>query len=445
MGPAWGQPVGHQRIPGHSDRTQGAGAWPDAPDLPDDIAFLTEAGITRDALCMAAIAAGEKGMAASEILIHRGFMMREDYEWRLAKHVGAEYRRHGPDPDLIATTATASTDELRTVGVMERSARQNRLFVSPQASGYARIAALAAKAPDTFANVVFTGRAELRHSLFLADRQGYARRAVEDLAQRLPDYSANRRLSGGQIVAFVLAGLLTFGGLVLGADIAFSTLAVLLTGFYFSIVVLRAVLIVLLDTAGPATLPPFRPAATEPEDFPVYSVLVALKNEAGQVGALVDALDQLDWPKTRKEVFLVCEEDDPETILAIRSLDLPQGFELVICPPCEPRTKPKALNFALPLCSGRFTVIYDAEDRPHRLQLREAWEKLEAGGDKLACVQAPLLVHNRNQNWLTRLFAIEYRTQFLGTLPILERLGAPLSLGGTSNHFRGIMEQTHHI
>ncbi len=375
-------------------------------------------------------------MAASEVLIHRGAIAREDYERLLAAEVGAIWHPDGPDPALIEFRAPASTDALRAVGAMERRTGGTRLFVSPQSSDYRRVAAMAGRAPETFEGVCFTGQATLKRALFDANREGFAIRAVKDLALRLPHYSASRRLSGGQIVVLcaVLAALC--GGLLADARAAFLSVAVFLSGFYFAIVVLRAMLIVFLDLTGLGKRrpPPRRPCA--PEDHPVYSVLVALKGEAGQVATLVDALDRLDWPITRREIFLICEEDDPDTIAAIYRLDLPEGVKLVICPPCVPRTKPKALDFALPLCSGRYVVIYDAEDRPHPQQLREAWHKLEDGGERLACVQAPLLIHNQRQSWLTRLFAVEYRTQFLGTLPILEMLGAPLSLGGTSNHFK---------
>jgi cellulose synthase/poly-beta-1,6-N-acetylglucosamine synthase-like glycosyltransferase len=180
----------------------------------------------------------------------------------------------------------------------------------------------------------------------------------------------------------------------------------------------------------------FRPVPAAPEDLPRYSIFVALYREASQVRALVTALDALEWPKDRREIFLVCEEDDAETRRAIDALPLPQGFHLVVCPDCQPRTKPKALNHALPLATGKFTVIYDAEDRPHPFQLREACERFSQGGAELACLQAPLAIHNAGDNWLTAMFALEYETLFRGMLPALESMGAPFPLGGTSNHFR---------
>ena len=61
-----------------------------------------------------------------------------------------------------------------------------------------------------------------------------------------------------------------------------------------------------------------------------------------------------------------------ETIAAARALDLPGNVEILVVPDLHPRTKPKALNYALPLARGDYLVIYDAEDRPERDQLRKA-------------------------------------------------------------------------
>ena len=71
-------------------------------------------------------------------------------------------------------------------------------------------------------------------------------------------------------------------------------------------------------------------------------------------------------------------------------------------PDLHPRTKPKALNYALPLARGEYLVIYDAEDRPERDQLRKAIAAFQEGPPNLACLQAKLDLYNAGDNWLTR-------------------------------------------
>jgi cellulose synthase/poly-beta-1,6-N-acetylglucosamine synthase-like glycosyltransferase len=90
---------------------------------------------------------------------------------------------------------------------------------------------------------------------------------------------------------------------------------------------------------------------------------------------------------------------------------------------------------------GEFVTVYDAEDDPDPLQLREAVARFRADPDQsLACLQAPLRVRiddgDKRHALLNRQFAVEYAALFEVTLPGMARLGLPLPLGGTSNHFR---------
>jgi hypothetical protein len=80
-------------------------------------------------------------------------------------------------------------------------------------------------------------------------------------------------------------------------------------------------------------------------------------------------------------------------------------------PAIGPATKPKALNGALPLARGTFTVVYDAEDRPERNQLRAALNAFRSAGEDLACVQARLCIDTRT-SWLARYFTAEYAGHF---------------------------------
>ncbi|MET0257628.1 MAG: glycosyltransferase family 2 protein [Methylobacterium sp.] len=179
-----------------------------------------------------------------------------------------------------------------------------------------------------------------------------------------------------------------------------------------------------------------RPMTAE-DTVPRYSVLVALHREAAMAEPLVDAMIRLDWPRSRLEVFFVCEASDPETIAAVeRAIAGEPNFSVIATPRTDPTTKPKALNFALPLARGEFLVLYDAEDRPDPRQLRQAFDTFRASPPDLACLQAPLTIRNADAGWLQSLFAVEYAVLFRAILPWLARRGLPIPLGGTSNHFR---------
>ncbi len=94
------------------------------------------------------------------------------------------------------------------------------------------------------------------------------------------------------------------------------------------------------------------------------------------------------------------------------------------------------MNFGLTLARGDIVAVYDAEDTPDILQLRRAAVALSRYGPEVACVQAKLSYGNATQNIITKWFTIEYAMWFSFFLPGLVSLGAPIPLGGTSNHFR---------
>jgi cellulose synthase/poly-beta-1,6-N-acetylglucosamine synthase-like glycosyltransferase len=219
--------------------------------------------------------------------------------------------------------------------------------------------------------------------------------------------------------------------LVIAAMETILALHVVATVAFGACVALR---VLALTAAQPLRLRP--PPPVDPAALPVYSVMVALYREREVIPQLLVALGRLQWPRSKLEIKLVCEEDDHETLAALQEHKLRRCIEIIKVPAGLPRTKPKALAYALPLCSGEFVTLFDAEDRPHPLQLIEAWQRFRAEDDTLACLQAPLVVTNASASPLSRMFAFEYAGLFRGVLPWLAGLGALLPLGGTSNHFR---------
>lgn len=169
--------------------------------------------------------------------------------------------------------------------------------------------------------------------------------------------------------------------------------------------------------------------------LPPYTVLAPLYGEAAIAPDLVAALSALNYPRDRLQILILLEADDAPTRAALAALTLPPFIQLLVAPPGHPRTKPRACNIGLDQASGELLTIYDAEDRPHPGQLREAAARFAAGSPRLACLQAPLRI-DPDRRWLPSQFALEYALQFEVLLPALARLGLPFPLGGTSNHFR---------
>ncbi|MFM9941280.1 MAG: glycosyltransferase family 2 protein [Hyphomicrobiaceae bacterium] len=266
--------------------------------------------------------------------------------------------------------------------------------------------------------------------------------AVHGLSSASPAFSARSRPAVWQIVApsfFVGA----FAGLSIGlSETAHLLLAALLAAPFLCVVVLRLLAVrevlarpPVMTTATVAVPNPGTPLTPDPL-LPVYSILVPLVDEVEVLPRLIKALGALDYPSDRLDIILALEEADPATQRAVAAIRLPPHFRTLVVPQCEPRTKPKALNYALTYARGDFVVIYDAEDRPEPDQLRKAVAAFNLAGPRFACLQAALNIDVAAAGLLSRQFTIEYSALFDALLPALERLDLPLPLGGTSNHFR---------
>lgn len=260
-------------------------------------------------------------------------------------------------------------------------------------------------------------------------------RAAEGLRRRNPRFSAAIGLICWQRIVLLVAA-----GLFLGASIFTPREAMVI---YSAALSLMFFITILLRVAA-ASHAFYRKAFGRPKthrrlrdkDLPRYSVLVAMYKEARVLPELVTGLRAFNYPAAKLDIKLILEEVDEETIAVARSLSLPPHFEIVIVPDGKPRTKPRALNYALQFASGDYIVIYDAEDRPDPNQLRKAAAHFREASPKVACLQGRLTYDNASENWLAKQFTIEYASLFGGILPMLDKARLPMPLGGTSNHFR---------
>lgn len=289
----------------------------------------------------------------------------------------------------------------------------------------------AAASPSLRSRWIVAAPSVLRRALWQRAEALLVRSAVFGLLNRHPDFSARMVANAWQGLLLGIGGSAFAAGWVLFPHETFVATHVFFSLFFLACIVLR-----FCAVAAGARSDAFRPAPVDPATMPVYTVLVALYREAEIVPELLAALGRLQWPRGKLDVKLVCEQDDAPTLAAIRAFPLRSWVEVVEVPPVEPRTKPKALAYALPAARGEFVVLYDAEDKPHPFQLIEAWQRFRDAPRDLACLQAPLEISNGTKGILPRMFAFEYAALFRGLLPFLSRAGLVMPLGGTSNHFR---------
>ena len=266
--------------------------------------------------------------------------------------------------------------------------------------------------------------------------------SATQLMNRTPEDSAARVLSDGQKV-FILVTLVALTFLFLWKPLGMLVASVTAVNlFYLAIAFYKFYLIFRgLGENLEIAVTPAEVATLDERDLPVYTILVPLYREASVLPTLVESLGRLDYPKAKLDVKLLLEEDDPETIAAAQAFQLPSHFQIVVVPNFPPKGKPKACNYGLLNARGTYVVIYDAEDIPEPDQLKRAILAFRKGAENLGCVQCKLNYYNHDQNLLTRWFTSEYSMWFDLFLPGLNATGAPIPLGGTSNHFPTIVLQ----
>ncbi|MFU8777185.1 MAG: glycosyltransferase family 2 protein [Roseovarius sp.] len=172
------------------------------------------------------------------------------------------------------------------------------------------------------------------------------------------------------------------------------------------------------------------------QPLPKVSILVPLFRETEIAHALIARLSRLTYPKCLLDVILVLEEEDALTRQTLAAIDLPPWVRPVIVPDGKPRTKPRAMNYALDFCQGDIIGIFDAEDAPEADQITIVARRFQQVPREVACLQGILDYYNPTQNWLARCFTIEYATWFRTLMPGMARLGLAIPLGGTTLYFR---------
>lgn len=253
---------------------------------------------------------------------------------------------------------------------------------------------------------------------------------------RLPrEQSAREPMWTWQAMALAAVALAASGLVLVGGDTGAAWLALLLSVPFAFGAVIRILAVWHAVAPGAYGLEWATVRKLPDIDLPRYSVLVPLFREAHVVPGLVAALSELDYPPVRLDVLIVLEQIDHETQAAVAAEVMPSHMRMVIVPDGGPRTKPRAINYALAETSGDYVVVFDAEDLPEPDQLKRALAVLRSDPDSIGCVQACLNVYNSDTCWLTRQFTLEYTALFDLVLPALDRFGLVVPLGGTSNHF----------
>jgi cellulose synthase/poly-beta-1,6-N-acetylglucosamine synthase-like glycosyltransferase len=384
----------------------------------------------------AVIAAAEQraeaiGIGADRVLIASGRLDEEAYLRILGETLGIAFEPLDGTPRTQCPLENSRLIDATVTGLLPLTIDDGvTVVVAPRDTGARKILELAEDNSAVASLLRLTSTEHFNRFVLRTTDKAAAARAADTLREKRPMLSAasSRRRRNIAILAPIM--------LLLIAGFAF-TPRIMVHGFELVLATVFIAWLALRLTGAFVRRPKIVPAADIPDDaLPVYTVVCALYQEASSVNGLLSAIERLDYPAEKLDVILAVEADDHETRAAIAARKSRLPVTLVPVAAIGPRTKPKALNVALPFARGDFTVVYDAEDRPEPGQLRCALQAFRADRGNLACVQARLCIDNTADSLLAGYFTAEYAGQFDVFLLGLAALKLPLPLGGSSNHFR---------
>jgi cellulose synthase/poly-beta-1,6-N-acetylglucosamine synthase-like glycosyltransferase len=163
-----------------------------------------------------------------------------------------------------------------------------------------------------------------------------------------------------------------------------------------------------------------------------FSLIVPARHEEAVLEATLSRLISSDHPDF--EVLVVVGADDPGTReVAERMAGRHPELIKVIVDSSWPKSKPKALNAALPYCSGMITGVFDAEDDVHPALLRRVDQCFQTTSSDI--VQAGVQLMNFRSSWYTVHNVLEYYFWFRSRLHVHARQRF-IPLGGNTVFIR---------
>jgi len=372
-----------------------------------------------------------------DAVLARNWVEPASYYRALANHFDLPFvdlLREAPDSRLLRADEADDYTSRLTIPWRERA---GRLLIATAEPGPATIL-FARERWGANIEFVVASKFDITWAVQAAFDNALSHRAVHELAERDPLMSASQVCTLPQVL--VGYGLLTamLAGFAIAPIMTLIVLNVAMSVFYLGNFVFKGILIAVGGGRSTEADHAIAIAARDlrEDELPVYTVLVPMYREPEMLPVLAQALRDLDYPLGKLDIKLVLEADDDETLAVARTLGLEGVFEIIRVPHSLPKTKPKACNYALRFARGEYLVIYDAEDKPEPDQLRKVVATFRRSPPNTACLQCRLNYYNASENWLSRMFTLDYSLWFDQVLPGLERLNIPIPLGGTSNHFK---------
>jgi len=141
------------------------------------------------------------------------------------------------------------------------------------------------------------------------------------------------------------------------------------------------------------------------ENLPFFSLIVPVKNEEKVVGRILDALSNLNYPASKKEVIIVEDGSTDRTVELCMEHAKKQHMNIKILHKPSSSGKPSALNFGIKHAKGDIVGIFDADSVPAPDALANVCKYFE--DLEVAAVQGRIASINSEKNMLTKFISYE--------------------------------------
>lgn len=163
-----------------------------------------------------------------------------------------------------------------------------------------------------------------------------------------------------------------------------------------------------------------------------FLILVPAHNEENVVGALIENLHKLDYPKELYDITVIADNCNDNTVKISQEL----GANVIehTSKPDEPKGKPYGIKYALDVIGDRLTEDYDAvaffdADNLVSLNYLKEMNNHLMNGDKV--IQCYLDTKNPNDNWITLSYATSYYYMNRSWQLAKSKMGLGNAIGGT--------------
>ena len=404
--------------------------------LPIGEHLIRQGLLTQEQLAQALLLQKKWGSRLGDIILAKGWVKAFAFYNSLADYHDKVFI------DLIKLPPDPALQNMHDLGLYNRLLFmpwrvENGITLIATADPNEEVTALAQARFGEAIDFVITSKFDIMWQLQSNHDEHFTHNAIRKLAEQAPSHSASTVFTQSQIVVAVA---------IISVILLLMALSPMETLIGVNLVVAAALLMTTVMRLGLAWVGSNRHIDVKVTDhqvklvnddeLPVYTILMPMYKEEAILPFLAQAMRNLDYPLSKLDIKLVLEQDDNGTIEAAKRLGLESFFEIIRVPTSFPKTKPKACNYALNFARGKFLTIYDGEDQPEPDQLKKVIVAFQNSAENVVCIQARLNYFNSEENWLTRMFTLEYSLWFDFFLPALEALRIPIPLGGTSNHFR---------